>query len=142
MSSTLACARRPSNGFVVASQTGRSGAQPWRHGALKIHFQSGGRTKIQSEWITDGGGRIGIQANGQYQPRDEAAERGTPGPVLIAARQTPSKTNRVKNAGVMRNWPHFSSNAAVGLAAIVSSSERPDCLSAATFSRIATSMSR
>jgi hypothetical protein len=56
--------------------------------------------------------------------------------------QTPSKTNLVKKAGVIRNCPHFASNSEVGLAAMMSSSERPECLSVATLSRIATSMSR
>src|ERR1700722_5578062 len=45
-------------------------------------------------------------------------------------------------AGVIRNWPHFASYAAVGLAAIVSFRDLPCFFSAATFSRIVTSMSR
>jgi Resolvase, N terminal domain len=34
----------------------------------------------------------------------------------------------VKSAGVIKDWPQWASNAAAGLAAIVSSSERPCCL--------------
>jgi hypothetical protein len=42
----------------------------------------------------------------------------------------------------MTNWPHFASKAAVGLAATVSSRDLPCFFSAATLSRMATSMSR
>ena len=56
--------------------------------------------------------------------------------------QTPWETNRVKKAGVMTNSTPLGVERAVGVAAIVSSSERPFCLSFVTLSLIVTSMSR
>src|ERR1700730_2363883 len=61
---------------------------------------------------------------------------------VSSANHTPEKTSPVKIAGVISNCPHLASYAAVGLAATVCSRDLPCLLSAATFSRMLTSMSR